>query len=206
METMRVELTLLEELLGTKATDPEAFLKYIAAKKVGGPAEDELARVQRVANKGKDEDEVEMPTITVFHREDGVAGIYDYQVKGFFKDACGALRRAPDTLSKDLKAYKTVIDGLVFPMPRFIKVQLPEGGQITVCERPLRADTPMGPRVAICRSEALPVGSKLVVDIQLLDPKLGKLVREWLDYGKLRGLGQWRNSGKGRFTWKELTE
>lgn len=29
-------------------------------------------------------------------------------------------------------------------------------------------------------------------------------VREWLDYGMLRGLGQWRNSGKGRFTWEEI--
>lgn len=27
---------------------------------------------------------------------------------------------------------------------------------------------------------------------------------EWLDYGKLRGLGQWRNSGKGRFTYELL--
>jgi hypothetical protein len=26
------------------------------------------------------------------------------------------------------------------------------------------------------------------------------LVEEWLEYGELRGLGQWRNSGKGRFT------
>ncbi len=30
------------------------------------------------------------------------------------------------------------------------------------------------------------------------------LVREWLTYGRLRGLGQWRNSGKGRFTFEEL--
>lgn len=29
-------------------------------------------------------------------------------------------------------------------------------------------------------------------------------VREWLDYGALRGFGQWRNSGKGRFTWEEV--
>ena len=28
-----------------------------------------------------------------------------------------------------------------------------------------------------------------------------KVVREWLDYGQLRGIGQWRNSGKGRFTY-----
>lgn len=27
-------------------------------------------------------------------------------------------------------------------------------------------------------------------------------VLEWLDYGKLRGLGQWRNSGKGRFEYE----
>ena len=36
--------------------------------------------------------------------------------------------------------------------------------------------------------------------------RLQKLVLEWLDYGKLRGLGQWRNSGKGRFTYELLPE
>lgn len=30
-------------------------------------------------------------------------------------------------------------------------------------------------------------------------------VLEWLDYGKLRGIGQWRNSGKGRFTYQILS-
>jgi hypothetical protein len=29
-------------------------------------------------------------------------------------------------------------------------------------------------------------------------------VKEWLDYGELRGLGQWRNSGKGKFKWEEI--
>ena len=29
-------------------------------------------------------------------------------------------------------------------------------------------------------------------------------VLEWLDYGILRGIGQWRNSGKGRFTYEVL--
>ena len=32
-----------------------------------------------------------------------------------------------------------------------------------------------------------------------------KAIREMLDYGKLRGFGQWRNSGKGRFNY-EITE
>lgn len=30
------------------------------------------------------------------------------------------------------------------------------------------------------------------------------LVREWLDYGALKGMGQWRNSGRGRFVWEEI--
>ena len=35
-------------------------------------------------------------------------------------------------------------------------------------------------------------------------PRNEKAVREWLDYGKFSGIGQWRNSGHGRFTWEEL--
>ena len=38
-------------------------------------------------------------------------------------------------------------------------------------------------------------------DVILLDDSHEKVVREWLDYGILRGIGQWRNSGKGRFTY-----
>lgn len=41
--------------------------------------------------------------------------------------------------------------------------------------------------------------------ITCMDEKDLKLVREWLDYGYYRGLGQWRNSGKGRFLWAEVS-
>lgn len=37
-----------------------------------------------------------------------------------------------------------------------------------------------------------------------MDDSHEKAVREWLDYGVLRGIGQWRNSGKGRFTYEVL--
>ena len=43
--------------------------------------------------------------------------------------------------------------------------------------------------------------NKQVIDLTLLDDSHEKAVREWLDYGILRGIGQWRNSGKGRFTY-----
>jgi hypothetical protein len=42
------------------------------------------------------------------------------------------------------------------------------------------------------------------MEIRPLDSGCEGIIREWLDYGKLRGLGQWRNSGKGRFSWVEL--
>ena len=33
-----------------------------------------------------------------------------------------------------------------------------------------------------------------------------ELVKECLDYGQLRGMGEWRNAGWGRFTWEEVEE
>ena len=33
-----------------------------------------------------------------------------------------------------------------------------------------------------------------------MDESLENAVLEWLDYGVLRGIGQWKNRGKGRFT------
>ena len=52
--------------------------------------------------------------------------------------------------------------------------------------------------------EELTAGTQAVIEIECYDPALWPAVEEWLDYGAARGIGQWRNSGKGRFTWEEL--
>jgi len=196
---MKIKLTLTEEMLGTKAANPDVFADFIASKcPDGDKRKQELDNAEHREESGS----------TVFHREAERIGIYDYQVKGFFKDACGALRLADRKLSKSVTAYKSRIDGLVFVRPRFIPLQLPDGARPGVCERPLRAETAQGPRVSVCRSETVPAGTRLEFEVELLAKKVGKgedavaleeLVREWLNYGALRGLGQWRNSGKGRF-------
>lgn len=193
---MKVKITLKEEMLGTKAANPDVFADFIASKHpTGTPAKDELDRAEHREEAGT----------TVFHRDEhGNVGIYDYQIKGFFKDACGALRNADGTNSKTLKAYKTRIDGLIFVEPRFITMSLPEGAKPGVCERPLRAETMQGPRVSVCRSETVPAGTTFEVEIVSLNDDMLKLIEEWLDYGRLRGLGQWRNSGKGRFVWEKV--
>jgi hypothetical protein len=38
----------------------------------------------------------------------------------------------------------------------------------------------------------------------MLDDRLLDTVIDWLEYGEFRGLGQWRNSGMGRFTYELL--
>lgn len=129
---------------------------------------------------------------------------WDYQIKGFFKDACSSLRRVPGTRSSKLTAFKKVIDGTVFVEQRRIPFQLPEGAECGRCERPLRASSASGERVALAASETVPAGTVLEFSILVMNPKDAETVREWLDYGALRGLFQWRNSGKGRFGWEEV--
>lgn len=97
-----------------------------------------------------------------------------------------------------------VIDGTVFVEQRRIPFRLPEGAQCGRCERPLRASSASGERVALAASETVPAGTVLEFSILVMNPKDAETVREWLDYGRLRGLFQWRNSGKGRFEWEEV--
>ena len=195
MKTIKVRLTLTEEALGMSPTSAEVHKDYIAAKAPDAPTmEQEVAEfgVDVMTEKG----------MTVFPRmDDGTPYYYNYQIRGMFKDACGMLRRIDGTESKKCTAYKKVIDGTVFVNPRQIPIILPEGGEFGKCERPLRAQTAQGERVALASSETVPVGSTLEFEIELLNSKDEKLVLEWLDYGKYRGLGQWRNSGRGLFTY-----
>lgn len=193
----KVTLTLTEELLGTASANPEIYEEFIKSKRPDtGAKDDETDTLPPV------EDELQKAT-TVFHRgADGVPFLYDYTIKGFFKDACGVLKRAGDAYaSGDLKAYKKEIDGLIFVGPRQIPAVLPPGGAMGICQRPLRAQTAQGERISLARSETLPAGTVFSFEITILRDGLSKLLTEWLDYGQLRGLGQWRNSGKGRFVY-----
>lgn len=51
----------------------------------------------------------------------------------------------------------------------------------------------------MARSEAMPTGTSIVIEIKTLNLKLIPFVKAWLLSGELIGLGGWRGSGKGRF-------
>lgn len=199
MTKIKVRIRFTEEVLGTSPNNSDLYADYIASK-----APDAKTMEEEIAEHG--EQEVMEKGMTVFDRtEDGEPFLYDYQVKGFFKGACGFLRNVTSTESAKLKNYKKKLDGLLFIFPRKIKLELPEGKSIGTCTRPLRASTAQGERIALSHSEAAPEGTEIFFTIKILDDSMVKLVDEILEYGELSGIGQWRNSGKGRFEIVEKT-
>lgn len=207
MKKIKVKLTFVEPVLGTWPSNQNIAREFIASKSPdAATVEDEVAALgaDAVADKG----------MTLFPRnEKGEPVLYDYQVKGFFKDSCGMLSRIGGKTetgkkkavneSGKITANKKVIDGLIFVQPRMIPIHF--NGEMTECQRPLRAQTAQGERVSLANSEQIPAGSTCEFEILLMDDSHEKAVLEWLNYGALRGIGQWRNSGKGRFSY-EITE
>ena len=197
MKNIKVRLTFTEDCLGTASADKEIHSRFIASNAPDAPSrEEEIAAVGA--------EEVEERAMTVFPRdEEGNPIFWDYQIKGFFKDSCSALQRMKgEEIAKEsckLKAYKKIIDGAIFVFPRKIKINL--AGDIGDLQRPLRGQTAQGERIALAHSETIPAGS--TIEIQIMVPDIyEKVVMEWLEYGQLKGLGQWRNASFGRFTYE----
>jgi hypothetical protein len=199
-----LKMEFITPLLGTAPMDPEIFRKFIASRNPDGVDETEMETIEESLQKGA----------TGFRKVNGAPLLMAYQIKGFFKDVAYMLRQADDSpLSAKLKNYRKVIDGLVFAFPDRIFLNLPS--ELTVAElydgqpgtgnleRPLRAQTPQGERVCLACSEIAPIGTTIEMQLLVLaDSKTPEaLLREWLEYGILRGCGQWRNGGYGRFTY-----
>lgn len=201
-ETLKVRVTFSEEVLGTCANDPEIHDNFIAHN-----APDAPSRAEEIEALGTGE--VIERGMTVFPRMDDklTPFIWDYQIKGFFKDSCSALRSVVGSESKKIKAHKKVIDGNIFIKER--KIPFQNYGRIGDCQRPLRGQTAQGERIALAHSETVPAGT--FVEFTIVCHKHEKydlmaVVQEWLDFGELRGMLQWRNSGKGRFHWEKISD
>ena len=100
MKEIKVKLTFTEPVLGTCPGDPDIYRAFVASNSPDAATmEDEVAAigVDGVVEKGK----------TIFPKlDDGTPFFYDYQIKGFFKDTCGGLRKVKGTKSSGIKAFK----------------------------------------------------------------------------------------------------
>ena len=112
-----------------------------------------------------------------------------------------------------MTSYKKEIDTKIFVFAdasnranRFIPIQ--NYGEIGSCQRPLRAQTMQGERVAIADSEEIQAGAFVEFDVVMMahekKPIGPELIEEWLEFGAFNGLGQWRNAGHGAFTYEVL--
>lgn len=192
MTKVHVKLTFTDDLLGTSSGNPELHREFIASKAPGAAKMEE-----EVASLGVEA--VEEKSMTVFPKmADGTPYLWDYQIRGFFKEICGAMRGIPGTKSSKVKAYKKKVDNTIFVEPREIPLDL-HGMKIADCQRPLRASTMQGERIALANSEVCPQGTTYEFDVLCMVDEDADMLREWLEYGKYKGIGQWRNSGKGRF-------
>lgn len=187
-ETRKVKIKLLKDMLGTVPKNKDVYRKYIASKAKDLSPDEVDVEVETV-------EDLEAKGWTGFHSDaKGRLFIYDYMIKGFFKEAiasciaAGALTKIP--------AYKKWIDHFVFVKPReiFLQVKKPDGD----LERPLRTMTPKGERVTLARSDFLKEGRTLEFEVMLLPNSKGvtwEVLETAFSYGQLVGLGQWRGSG-----------
>lgn len=205
MKNIHVRLTFVEPVLGTGNSNKEIHSEFIASK-----APDARSREEEVAALGAEA--VDEKTTTVFARDkEGRPILWNYQIKGFFKESCAMLQRmkgeACAKYSCGLKAYKKIIDGTIEPHDgeygRQFPLILPEGAEVGNLQRPLRAQTAQGERIALASSELVPEGTTCEFWIETPD-EFVNAVNEWLKYGRKHGLNQWRNAGFGRFTFETL--
>ena len=192
-----VKLVFVEPVLGTVPKSKNLYEAYILSKR-------------RTVKEGRlNEDEEELSTVpevdergwTGFHGDDHGLFVYDYQIKGFLKEAALSTREIHNVKNPVVK-----VERWVFVSPRRVyfldgnsKVKEPHG----VLERPLRAMTQLGPRVSLVRSDYLEAGVRLEFDLHILSEQITtKMLEAIFDYGKWQGIGQWRGGGYGRFHYK----
>lgn len=190
IDTYKLEIVFMTPILGSQPTK-DVLTEYIS-KKTGFSNADEMETLPDTLDKGT----------TVFHKDDDDRPLlWNYQVKGFLKAAAQTLN---GRVVGGVKNLRSKVDANVFVSPRRIEIRGPNGADvrdlIDYLERPLRAQTAQGDRVALARSEMLPESCTVQCGLEVIAGEITQdVLEDLLDYGALKGIGQWRNGGFGSF-------
>lgn len=205
-ETRKYHLTGLSPILGSQPASEAIRTQYIASRAPAAELSDEERELF-------ESDSRQLRGLSVFARDpeknDQVI-LLDYMVRGFFKSALAALQK-----QLGVKSYKSKVDKYLFVYPRRIPLLrngMPIYEEDDEYERPLRADTPKGPRVGLQSSERIDTPWSIDIEIRLIandktaksESLTWKAVETALDYGALSGLGQFRNASYGTFSWERM--
>lgn len=228
-----VRITLSSEMLGSQPANEDVHTSYIASRMFDTPGRStafdavtgnnghkdgdlEKLLVRNAVKQAADDEEAlaDLKGKTVFLRDEhGRPVLRDYVIRGFFKESWRANKAIKGSLSGAMKAGPTTIDRFLFVEgagthrdKRYIVINLPGGmgNDLPFFERPLRAQTAQGPRVALASSEVVPAGSYFDFRLIVLNPPAisQEILEEWLNYGRWLGLGQWRTGSHGQFKYR----
>ena len=159
--------------------------------------------------------------MTVFLRDEGSVCLMAYVINGYLKEAIAAMG-----MENGVKMPASKVDKYVFNLNvcgqnqsglevlKLIRDGEPISAPDRVLERPLRGMTMQGPRIALASSELIALPWAIDVKITLLENAATKqskaltwdVIEDALKYGRLRGIGQWRNGGYGRFTFERMDD
>ena len=225
----RIKIRLTDKFLGTIPKDKSIYTTYIATKAPQHVAKSTKLRIEletkinalRAKSDGIDTDEIkallkQIDNIVVdpndipevedidnieqrgwtgfFSEKDKGIYILNYMIMGFFKEAGNLLKE-----QVGIKNLKSKLENNVFISPRriFVNKNEPDG----CIERPLRGQTPQGQITSLVRSDYIDAGTEIEFSIILVENKEIKplTLRTLMEYGNLKGLGQFRNGSYGRF-------
>lgn len=224
-ERKKFRLDFTENVLGSWPADREIFTRFIATK-APYPWLDE--NDQDVIP-----DRTEATGMTVFPQDSNGLHIMNYHIKGFLKEAGNNLKGLLNikNLRSKLDNYVFINPRRIyFHRPDGSLIEEPDD----ILERPLRGETMQGPRVSLVASEMIEAPVYVEFEIEILpngsteeeaEGKNGKkkkvkkaitdiakseinwdVIYELMDYGRLKGISQWRNGGFGTFEWKEISD
>lgn len=213
LETRTYKLTGRTPLLGSRPANPEIHSRFVAAKAASLQKEaEEEAMLPGTPELEQALQDAKESGLTVFLRGSrGEIVVPSYVVKGFMKSAFSTLK---DQFG--ISGAKGKVDNLIFVEPEYIQILDGHGEAQTepdgVCERPLRAETMKGPRVALQSSEQVIPPWSMTFSLTLVEnsgtgrskPVTFDEIEEALNYGRLKGIGQWRNAGYGSFDWERV--
>lgn len=191
--TYKLKIILMTPMLGSQSTK-EIATEFIAKKNGFEIGADEMEMLPDALERGT----------TVFHRDaNGNPVMRNYQILGFLKASAQVQN---GRVTGGVKNLRSKVGNQVFISPIVLPVKFQ--GDLDYCERPLRAETAQGPRVALARSEQIPEGAVIECGLEVMDGEITEeVLRDLLDYGYWRGLGQWRNSGAyGTFRYELVRE
>jgi hypothetical protein len=207
-ETRQYRLRGASPLLGSQPGDPDIRRRYLMDK----------AREAGVAGVAVNEnndlpENYDQKGLTVFMRDkeyEGALYLAGYAVKGMIKEALTALKS-----QVGLTQPRSKVDNLFFMKERKLHI-LRDGRRIygpdSINERPLRAETMQGPRTALAASEQIDDPWALEFEVTLMPGEKTKRsealswehIETALEYGRYKGLGQWRNAAYGCYSWERV--